>query len=103
VHRQDSTHIRKRWSQWAKEAARGEVKPDPISHSVKQTWGAVVKGWNLVGSKLRAAGDHEHADKIRTFLRSMPSPMTEKEQWLSGEPETKKRQPNDIDRERTLE
>jgi len=101
--RQDSSHIRKRLSQLAKEVAQGEVTTEPGSHAVKQTWGAVVEGWKLVANKLRAAGDHEHADQIRSFLGSMPPPMTEKEQWMRSKPEAKSRQPGDSDRERTLQ
>jgi len=101
--RQDSTHLRKRWSQLAKEVAQGEVAMEPGSHTVKQTWDAVVEGWRLVANKLRAAGEHEHAGQIRSFLGSMPPPMTEKEQLMRSKPEAKRLQPGDIDRERTLE
>jgi hypothetical protein len=98
--RGDSTHVRRRQMQLAKEMATGHVQPEPGAATVKQTWADVMEGWRSVASKLRAAGDHGGAEGIRDFLSAMPPAMTEKERLLGAAREAGRSQ-REFDQERT--
>jgi hypothetical protein len=98
--RGDSTYVRRRQMQLAKEIATGHIQPEPGAAAVKRTWADVMEGWRSVARKLRAAGDHERADGIRAFLGAMPRAMTEKERLLGGATEAGRSQP-EFDQERT--
>lgn len=98
--RGESTHVRKRQMQLAKEIATGHIQPEPGAAAVQGTWAEVTEGWRSVARKLREAGDHERADGIRAFLSAMPPAMTEKDRLQGVSRETARSQ-REFDQERT--
>lgn len=66
---------------------------------MQRTRAAVVEGWKQTASNLRATGDHELADQIRTFRESLPPMMLERV-WLTEQMPQRAR-PTSRDPERT--
>jgi hypothetical protein len=77
--RGDSTHMRARADEVARELAASGLKPDPHKRVLLETRAAVLDGWLGLADILERDGNPQLAGAVRRFAQSMPPPLTEKE------------------------
>lgn len=77
--RGDSTHMRRRATEVARELARGQLTIEPGKHTIVETRRAVTDGWFGLADRLDREGHRELATTVRRFADAMPPPRTDKE------------------------
>jgi hypothetical protein len=77
--RGDSTHMRRRAEEVARELAEGRPTEEPGKGVLIQTRKAVMQGWEGVADALELQGNTEMAASVRRFANIIPPPRTEKE------------------------
>jgi hypothetical protein len=82
--RGDSTQIRNRVEEIARELFNGDRKSDPGKAGLLNTRKEVERGWRAMSEILDREGQPALAGQVRQFTDRLPLPMTEKEQ-LSAE------------------
>jgi hypothetical protein len=78
--RGESTHLRERLAQVAKEQRGGCPKTTPEKAKLLETRRAVVAGWHAAAEALLDAGQGALAQKIWGFIGGMQPPLTTDEQ-----------------------
>jgi len=77
--RGESTYMRERVEDVARELAKGGLRIEPGKTSVVGARNDVLRAWSAVGGILARAQHSELAAQIRQFTDQMPPPLTERE------------------------
>jgi hypothetical protein len=77
--RGDSTHVRERAHSVARELQNGNIRDEPGKAKLLQTQQNVERGWRDVSKKLEREGQPALTAEIIRYIKTMPSPHTEKE------------------------
>lgn len=77
--RGDSTHMRRRATEVARELAGGQLTIEPGKRTVMETRREVTAGWFGLADRLDQEGHRELAATVRGFAHTMPPPRTDKE------------------------
>ena len=77
--RGDSTHMRRRATEVARELATGHLTIEPGKHTIMETRRAVTAGWFGLADRLDREGHRDLATTVRRFADAMPPPTTDKE------------------------
>jgi Relaxase/Mobilisation nuclease domain len=77
--RGESTHMRARAEEVARELAAGKLRSEPGQRALLETRRAVLSGWRGLADVLERAGNQQLAGVVRRFADTMPPPLTERE------------------------
>ena len=99
--RGDSRYLRERVQRIAEEVRDGGLKPNPGKAKLLETRSNVIAGWHAVADALLAAGQGALAEKIRSFIGTMPRPLTTEEQLAGKLEERTRTRERDLEEERT--
>lgn len=80
----DSTFMRKKVEQVARELQAGELAPEPGKARLASTRETVRAGWLATAEVLRAQGQAELAGEVEKFVKAMPAARTDKEMIAAG-------------------
>jgi hypothetical protein len=95
-----STHYYKRELVVRRELAAGGLKSEPARDQLRATRGELLRGWAEIADTLDAQREPELAAAVRQFAKTMPPPLTEKEQLAAELGTGHAGRPEDPERER---
>ena len=77
--RGNSTHMRRRVTEVARELAEGQLTTEPGKRTIMETRREVTAGWYGLAHRLDREGHPELAMTVRRFAQAMPPPRTDRE------------------------
>jgi hypothetical protein len=80
----DSTFMRRKVEQVARDLRAGEFAPEPGKAKLVQTREAVKEGWLATAATLRAQGEDKLAAEVESFVKAMPGARTDREMIAAG-------------------
>jgi hypothetical protein len=91
-----STHYYEREQEVRRELATGGLKPEAARDRLRATRHELLKGWAEIAQTLETQREPELAAAVRRFAKTMPPPLTEKEQLaaqITTGPAAKRKEP----------